>query len=250
MAGARWLGLKTLSAVALGALVILVAVTLGMVGVAGAQSSGHAKAKTVKVSTMTIKHVGTVLTTSSGLTLYRFTEDPVGRSTCTGACAKEWPPLTAARGAHVAGPKGVKGLSVIDVGHGRWQVALHRVALYRFAGDAKKGQANGQGIGHSWFAVLKSGIPAAAGTTSAGSTAATSTTAPGSSTTQPVSSTQSSGGTVTPTAPASGTTPAVPAPTPTTTPVTAPPSTQPPTTTPPTQPPSTTTTMASGGYGY
>ena len=110
-------------------------------------TASHAKAKTVKVSTATISHVGTVLTTASGLTLYRFTEDPAGMSVCTGACAKIWPPLTAAKGEHVQGPKGVKGLSVINVGHGRWQVAFHKVALYRFAGDTKKGQAHGQGVG-------------------------------------------------------------------------------------------------------
>ena len=101
-----------------------------------------------------------MLTTASGLTLYRFTQDPTGKSACTGVCAKVWPPLTAAKGDHVQGPKGVKGLSVINVGHGRWQVAFHNVALYRFAGDKKKGQAHGQGVANVWFAALKSGIPA------------------------------------------------------------------------------------------
>ena len=86
------------------------------------------------MSTATISHVGTVLTTASGMTLYRFTQDPKGKSVCTGACAKIWPPLTAAKGEHVQGPKGVKGLSVINVGHGRWQVAFHNVALYRYRG--------------------------------------------------------------------------------------------------------------------
>ena len=44
--------------------------------------------------------VGTVLTSASGLTLYRFTEDSPGTSMCNGACAKIWPPLLAAKGAH------------------------------------------------------------------------------------------------------------------------------------------------------
>ena len=39
-------------------------------------------------------------------------------------------------------------------------MAFHHVALYRFAGDTKKGQAKGQDVGGTWFAVLKSGIPA------------------------------------------------------------------------------------------
>ncbi len=118
-------------------------------------------AKTITVSTAKVPHVGTVLTTASGLTLYRFTEDPAGGSTCTGACAKIWPPMLAAKGTHIKGPKGVKGLSLIKVGNGHWQVAFHNVALYRFEGDKKKGQAKGQAIAGAWFAVLKSGIPAA-----------------------------------------------------------------------------------------
>ena len=137
-----------------GALVVDVATPAG---VAGATSS---HAKTIKVSTAKVPNVGTVLTTASGLTLYLFTEDTPGTSKCTGACAKIWPPMLASKGAHVSGPRGVKGLSVMNVGNGHWQVAFHKIPLYRFAGDKKKGQALGQDVGKVWFAVLKSGIPA------------------------------------------------------------------------------------------
>ena len=54
-------------------------------------------------STITTEHVpkvGTVLATSSGLTLYRYTVDPAGKATCTGACAKAWPPLLLSKGRH------------------------------------------------------------------------------------------------------------------------------------------------------
>jgi predicted lipoprotein with Yx(FWY)xxD motif len=218
----------------LAAAVVLTGVTVGMANISGAMTAGnHSTARTLKVSTTTIPHVGTVLTSASGLTLYRFTQDPVGMSVCTGACAKIWPPLTASKGEHVAGPKGVKGLSVINVGHGRWQLAFHNVALYRYAGDTKKGQAHGQGVAHTWFAALKSGIPAAAAATPSTSTSTSPSPAP------------SGGSTATTPTPAP-----TPAPTPVTTPVTAPPVTAPPTTTPTTQPPTTTTTMGSGGYGY
>ena len=92
--------------------------------------------------------VGTVLTTASGLTLYRFTEDSPGASKCTGACAKIWPPLLAAKGTHVSGPHGVKGLSLLNVGNGHWQVAFHKLPLYRFEGDKKKGRR----MGRTWAA--------------------------------------------------------------------------------------------------
>ncbi len=191
---------------------------------AGATSS---HAKTIKISTAKVPNVGVVLTTASGLTLYRFTADTHGTATCTGACAKIWPPLLASKGAHVSGPKGLKGLSLINVGHGHRQVAFHNVALYRFENDKKKGQALGQGVAGKFFAVLKSGIPAT-GTTGAAPLVPT---APAPSTTTPTTQATHS------TTPVQ--TPVTQAPAaPTTTPTTS----APPTTTSP--PPTTTTTAA------
>ena len=143
---------------------VAAALSLALVLAAPAGSAGATTTtgKTVKVSTATVTGVGTVLTTASGLTLYRFTEDSPGVSKCTGACAKIWPPLLAVKGVHVSGPHGVKGLSLLSVGNGHWQVAFHKLPLYRFEGDKKKGQAHGQNVGGVWFAVLKSGIPATA----------------------------------------------------------------------------------------
>ena len=205
-----------------------------------------AHANTVTVSTAKIAHVGTVLTTAGGLTLYRFTEDPAGSSVCTGGCATIWPPMFAAKGAHIKGPKGVKGLSLIKVGT-HWQVAFHHVALYRFEGDKKKGQANGQNVGKVWFAAMKSGIPASNAAPLTASTPSTPTTAaPSTPTSQaPTPSTQGSGSIMP--APAVTPTTRAPAPAPTTTPPTSPPPT-----TPPTSPPTTTPTTApsGGGYGY
>jgi predicted lipoprotein with Yx(FWY)xxD motif len=221
-------------------------------GTAGATSSHP---KTIKVSTAKIPNVGVVLTTASGLTLYRFTQDASGTSSCTGVCAKIWPPLLASKGAHVSGPRGVKGLSVINVGNGHFQVAFHKVALYHFSGDMKKGQAHGQSVAGKWFAVLKSGIPATAAT---GAAPSTSTTAPAPGTTQPTTQTtptsaaqhSTTGGNST----APTQTPGTQAPTPSpTTPPTSPPTTPTaPPTTPPTSPPTTTTAPVggTGGAGF
>jgi predicted lipoprotein with Yx(FWY)xxD motif len=203
----------TLSAplLTIGALSVALAMTVAVAvaapaGVAGATS---AHAKTIKVSTAKVPNVGTVLTTASGLTLYRFTEDAPGTSKCTGACAKIWPPMLASKGAHVSGPRGVKGLAVTNVGNGHFQVTFHKIPLYRFEGDKQKGQANGQNVAKVWFAVLKSGIPAT--TAAAGVPAPTSTTAPAPATTQPTMQT-------------------TPPPPPPTTPRTTPPTSPPPTT--------------------
>jgi predicted lipoprotein with Yx(FWY)xxD motif len=230
----------TLSAAGLVAASLSLALVLAVPG--GPAGATASKAKTVKISTAKVAGVGTVLTTASGLTLYRFTEDKPGTSVCTGACAKIWPPLLASKGAHVSGPKGVKGLAVMKVANGRFQVVFHKIPLYRFEGDKTKGQATGQSVGKVWFAALKSGIPASNAAPIAPTTATAPTTAaPGTSTTQPATpTTQASGSSSTP-APAVTPTTRAPAP--------------PPTTTPPTQPkpPPTTTTTAppmTGGTGF
>lgn len=212
-------------------------VLAGPGGIAGA-TSPH---QTIHISTAKVPSVGTVLTTSSGLTLYRFANDPSGTATCTGVCAKIWPPLLAAKGAHIEGPKGVKGLSLIKVGS-HFQLAFHHVALYRFTGDKKKGQAKGQGVANEWFAVLKSGIPASASAPAVVTpTPATST--PATPTTQAPTTTNTT------TAPPASQTPMtqVPPTTPRTTP--PPPTPPPPTTTPTTAPPTTTTTQPSSAGG-
>ena len=237
--GARRVGGLAAAAALSGAVLMGTSLVLaGPAGVAGATGSHQ----TVHISTAKVATVGTVLTTSSGLTLYRFANDPSGTATCTGVCAKIWPPMLAAKGAHIAGPKGVKGFSLIKVGS-HWQVAFHHVALYRFTGDKKKGQAKGQGVENAWFAVLKSYIPA---TASAPAVVTPTTTTPNAATptTQPATTTTQAPHTATTSPPAS------PAPV-TQTPVTQAP-TPPPTTTPTTAPPTTTTTTqpsSAGGGG-
>ena len=114
--------------------------------------------KSLTIITEHVPKVGTVLATKAGLTLYDYTVDPAGRATCTGACAKAWPPLLLPKGVtHVKAPRGVKGLTAVRVQGGRLQLFFHDHALYRFVSDSKKGEAAGQGVANEWFAVLSSG---------------------------------------------------------------------------------------------
>jgi predicted lipoprotein with Yx(FWY)xxD motif len=114
--------------------------------------------------------LGTVLVDAEGLTLYGLTDDTGGVSTCDGACAEAWPPLT------VAGPDLPAGLdsdlfNVVERTDGSFQLVAGEWPLYRFAGDAAPGDTNGQGSGGVWFAVAPDGSlidgpnadPAAAG---------------------------------------------------------------------------------------
>src|SRR6202030_1839167 len=97
--------------------------------------------------------LGTVLVDQNGFTLYRFTQDSRGMSSCTGACASLWPPLMAPSGARLrAGARvDTAKLGVITRSGGGRQVTYGGDPLYRFSGDKQPGQAHGQGIAGVWF---------------------------------------------------------------------------------------------------
>jgi predicted lipoprotein with Yx(FWY)xxD motif len=94
--------------------------------------------------------------------LYAFTHDRPGRSTCSGACAKAWPPYIL-RGALRAGP-GAKGslISTTRRADGTRQVTYARRPLYYYVGDRKAGQILCQNVlefGGLWLVVRGSGAP-------------------------------------------------------------------------------------------
>ena len=109
---------------------------------------------------------GQVLVDANGMTLYRFDKDNRGVSNCAGACAQTWPPLLLQTGttAPVTGA-GVQGpLSVIARPDGGRQVADDGRALYRYAGDIKAGDTNGDGIGGIWHVVNVGAVSAPSST--------------------------------------------------------------------------------------
>jgi predicted lipoprotein with Yx(FWY)xxD motif len=100
--------------------------------------------------------LGEILVDSSGRTLYGFTEDDAGTSTCVDACAGAWPP------AIVQGQPAVDGLdqalvSTVVRPDGTTQLKVGKWPLYTFSGDAGPGDVNGQGSGGSWFVVAPDG---------------------------------------------------------------------------------------------
>ncbi len=100
--------------------------------------------------------LGTVLVDAEGRTLYAFTNDSAGASTCTGACAKAWPAAIVTVDS-IAGPGVTAPLSVIDAPAGGKMLKAGKWPLYRFAGDTAVGDTNGQGSGGVWFAVKADG---------------------------------------------------------------------------------------------
>jgi predicted lipoprotein with Yx(FWY)xxD motif len=120
------------------------------------------------VDSASVSPYGTILTSGSGHTLYRYTPDGAGPSTCTGSCAEAWPPVTVPAGTtRVAAGTGVTAadLGTVARSDGSLQVTYNRMPLYTYAGDTAAGQATGQGIGGQWYVIPTSGSGDAGGST-------------------------------------------------------------------------------------
>jgi predicted lipoprotein with Yx(FWY)xxD motif len=132
----------------------------------GSSSPAAAAASTVK--TATIAGV-TVLTNSTGFTLYSFAPDTPTTSKCNGTCAQNWPPLKGPVTA--AGVTGTFG--TIKRSDGSTQATFDGHPLYTFVGDTAPGQAKGNGLnaaGGLWHEITTSGTaaPAAGSSSSSG----------------------------------------------------------------------------------
>jgi predicted lipoprotein with Yx(FWY)xxD motif len=87
----------------------------------------------------------TLLTTTSGRTLYSLSVEKRGKFICTekSGCTGIWHPLTVAAGVT---PKGPVKLGTIERPEGTIQVTYRGLPLYTFSGDKKRGQVNGDGL--------------------------------------------------------------------------------------------------------
>jgi predicted lipoprotein with Yx(FWY)xxD motif len=104
--------------------------------------------------------LGTFLVDAKGQTLYLWDADHGSMSTCNGACAADWPPLTT-KSAPKAG-SGVKAslLGTTKRADGTQEVTYAGHPLYTFAGDTTPGQTTGQGsaaFGAPWWVVTPAG---------------------------------------------------------------------------------------------
>jgi predicted lipoprotein with Yx(FWY)xxD motif len=101
---------------------------------------------------------GKIVVTSVGMTLYHYTDEKRGTIGCKATCRSFWPPLLAGTAKPVAGAGLIASkLGTIKRPDGGIQVTYNGLALYRYAGDKKPGQINGQGVEGSWYAVTAAG---------------------------------------------------------------------------------------------
>jgi predicted lipoprotein with Yx(FWY)xxD motif len=158
---------KPLSLAALFAAAAVVLVALAVAGCGGgddqataASSSSNASGASSTVGVTDVAGLGKILVDSQGRTVYLFEKDTGPKSTCSGACAQEWPPVTTS-GKPSAGD-GVTASMVATTkrSDGTTQVTYNDHPLYRFAGDDNPGDTSGQNLdtfGAEWYVLSPAG---------------------------------------------------------------------------------------------
>ena len=117
-------------------------------------SSGAASVSTKTTS------LGTFLVDANGRTLYLWDADHGSTSTCNGACAQAWPPLTTTATPKASGAAKASLLGTTKRTDGSREVTYAGHPLYYFAGDTQPGQTTGQGsngFGAPWWVVTPAG---------------------------------------------------------------------------------------------
>jgi predicted lipoprotein with Yx(FWY)xxD motif len=118
---------------------------------------------------------GTFLTDASGKSLYMFASDTATKSSCTGACATFWPPLTTSAAPTASGGATASMLTTITRSDGTKQVVYAGHPLYYYKLDTAAGQTNGQGsdnFGAMWWLLAPSGQPITSSSSSSSSSSA------------------------------------------------------------------------------
>jgi predicted lipoprotein with Yx(FWY)xxD motif len=96
--------------------------------------------------------LGEILVNNGGYTLYTFSPDTAGVSTCYGTCQNNWPPLLVVDSISI--PKGLPGTMGAAIRtDNTTQVTYNGMPLYTYTGDNAPGNTNGQGIGGKWYVV-------------------------------------------------------------------------------------------------
>jgi predicted lipoprotein with Yx(FWY)xxD motif len=120
-------------------------------------SSSPRPAAVVGTSTSSL---GTFLVDAKGRALYLWDADHGAMSTCSGACAQAWPPLTATGTPKASGQVKSSLLGTTKRADGSREVTYDGHPLYYYAGDSAPKQTNGQGsdsFGSPWWVVSPAG---------------------------------------------------------------------------------------------
>ena len=146
-------------------ILVLTCLAVGAVGAACGSSndtSSSAGSNPTGPVTVTARNgaMGMYLTDGEGRSLYLFEADTSGTSTCTGACATQWPPLLTTGAPQAGSGATADMLGTAARADGTMQVTYNKHPLYLFSGDKAAGDTNGQGVnafGALWWLVNPAG---------------------------------------------------------------------------------------------
>lgn len=104
--------------------------------------------------------LGAYLADAAGRPLYIYTNDTTSTSTCTGACAAEWLPVTVS-----AIPSALVGVQTALLGttmraDGTVQLTYNGHPVYYNVNDLTAGSMSGQGADNAWFLITPAGTAA------------------------------------------------------------------------------------------
>ena len=97
---------------------------------------------------------GAILVDADGMTLYVFTNDEDGQSSCYGGCAENWPPYVV-DGTPTAADDVTGQAGTTERDDGDLQVTYDGQPLYYWQGDGGPGDATGHGVNDVWFVVKR-----------------------------------------------------------------------------------------------
>jgi predicted lipoprotein with Yx(FWY)xxD motif len=123
----------------------------------GTSPSSQSGAATISIASSSL---GQILVGANGKTLYLFEADTSPQSTCSGACAQAWPPLTTSGSPKAAAGASASLLGTTTRSDGTTQVTYSGHPLYTFVNDTKAGDTTGEGstaFGAGWDVLSPSG---------------------------------------------------------------------------------------------
>jgi predicted lipoprotein with Yx(FWY)xxD motif len=140
------------------ALAAVLAISAALAGIAIAASK---PTKPATVKTRTAGDLGKIIVDGRSRTLYLFEKDKNGKSSCSGACATNWPPLLTKGKPKASGSVKASKLGTTKRSDGTTQVTYGGHPLYTFLADKNKpGSTKGQELdafGAEWYVVGTNG---------------------------------------------------------------------------------------------
>jgi predicted lipoprotein with Yx(FWY)xxD motif len=103
--------------------------------------------------------LGLIIYDLAGHTLYTFSKDKGGESSCSGACAKAWPPALTEDKPRAGGEAVAAKVGATERKDGTVQITYAGHPLYRYSGD-KQVEVKGHGresFGGKWYAIRPNG---------------------------------------------------------------------------------------------